>query len=132
MGNKCGCNAKENQMMDDLDQRNIKPKSRKKANLKSSTNPSGNTSMDMMSEMNRSMSDFSNVDTYNNPTMRNSVIVSDNDFDKKMQFGDYAVEDYSPDINLHKDSLKHLMKFKREDPEVLRSLQNMQVIPPMH
>ena len=132
MGNKCGCSAKDNQMMDDLDQRNIKPKSRKKANLKSSTNPSGNTSMDMMSEMNRSMSDFSNVDTYNNPTMRNSVIVSDNDFDKKMQFGDYAVEDYSPDINLHKDSLKHLMKFKREDPEVLRSLQNMQVIPPMH
>ena len=115
--------------MDDFDQRNIKPKSRKKGHPKSSTNPSGNTSIDM-SDMNRSMSDFSNVDTYNNPTMRNTLIISDMDFDKKMQFGDYAVEDFSPEINLHKDSLTHLLKFKGEDPEVLRSLQNMQVNPP--
>jgi len=110
MGNKCGCSSKENQMMDDLDQRDLKPKSRKnKGNLKSGQIESTpNTSMMMHDDhgyFNRTMTDASMVDTYNNPTMKSSMVISEMDFDKRMQFGDGAECGYSPEINLHRDSL---------------------------
>ena len=79
---------------------------------------------------NRTMTDASMVDTYNNPsfagTMKSSMVISEMDFDKKMQFGDGADCEYSPEINLHNDPLTKFMKFG-ENPEVLKSLQAMQV-----
>jgi len=127
MGNKCGCSSKENQMMADLDQRPLKPKSRKnKASLKSGpTQKTPNTSMDHGTF--RTSTDASLCDTYNNPTMKSSMVISEMDFDKKMQFGEGAGCDFSPEINLHRDSLTKFMKFAGEDPDVLRSLQAMQV-----
>ena len=106
MGNKCGCSTKENQMMDDLDQRDLKPKSRKnKANRKSDhIQNTPNSSMDP-GAFNRTMTDASLADTYNNATMKSSMVMSELDFDKKMQFGEGADCEYSPEINLHRDPL---------------------------
>ena len=128
MGNKCGCSTKENQMMDDLDQRDLKPKSRKnKANRKSDhIQNTPNSSMDP-GAFNRTMTDASLADTYANPTMKSSMVMSELDFDKKMQFGEGADCEYSPEINLHRDPLTQFLKFDGEDPEILRSLQAMQV-----
>ena len=85
MGNKCGCSTKENQLLDELDPRDLKPKSRKnKGNLKGG--PIENTPSTSMDHgyFNRTMTDASMVDTYNNPTMKSSVVVSEMDFDRKM------------------------------------------------
>ena len=73
------------------------------------------------------MTDASLADTYANATMKSSMVMSELDFDKKMQFGEGADCECSPEINLHRDPLTQFLKFDGEDPEVLRSLQAMQV-----
>lgn len=67
------------------------------------------------------MTDNSLVDTYNN-AQRTSMCQSDQDFEKQLRFGC----GYSPEINLHNDSITQMLKLSAgENPDVLKSLQDM-------